>query len=221
MQSRTIYQVTMTAFTTHYLRSTRLDMIRLFACVCLIWSICSSALAEPPLTEVSLLRIERFGDDVQLTATVKFELPTAVEDALLKGVAIIFVAEADVFRDRWYWMNKKVATAERHMRLAYQPLTRRWRLNVASGVITNAGLGVALNQNFDSLSDALAVVRRLSRWKISEMADIDLEQRNFIEFRYRLDISQLPRPLQIGTLGQSDWNISVTINRPLVFESVK
>jgi hypothetical protein len=211
----------MTAFITHCLRSARSDFVRLLACACLIWGFVGAAYAESPATEVSLLRLERSGEDVLLTASVKFELPMAVEDALLKGVAMIFVAEADVFRDRWYWMNKKVASAERHMRLAYQPLTRRWRLNVATGVITPAGLGVALNQNFDALSDALAAMQRLSRWKIADISDLDLEQRHLIEFRFRLDVSQLPRPLQIGTLGQSDWNISATSNRTLVLESVK
>jgi len=111
--------------------------------------------------------------------------------------------------------------AERHMRLAYQPLTRRWRLNVASGLITNAGLGMALNQNFETLPDALAAVQRLSRWKIADVSEIDLEQRHLVEFRFRLDVSQLPRPLQIGTLGQTDWDISVSSLRPLILESAK
>ena len=64
------------------------------------------------------MKFERAGERVLLSATVNFHLSTAVEDALLKGVAMIFVAEADVFRERWYWMNKRVAGAERHMRLA-------------------------------------------------------------------------------------------------------
>ena len=179
------------------------------------------ALAEVPSAEVSRLRVDRAGDALLLSATVKFELPTAVEDALLKGVAVIFVAEADLLRERWYWMNKKVVSAERHMRLAYQPLTRRWRLNAASGMITSAGLGMALNQNFDSLPDALAAVQRLSHWKIADASELDLEQRHQVEFRFRLDVSQLPRPLQIGTLGQADWDISVASSRPLVLESVK
>jgi hypothetical protein len=134
---------------------------------------------------------------------------------------MIFVAEADVFRERWYWTNKKVASAERHMRLAYQPLTRRWRLNVASGLITTAGLGVALNQYFESLPDALAAVQRLSRWKIADASEFDIEQRHLVEFRFRLDMSQLPRPFQIGTLGQTDWNISVTSSQTLVLDSSK
>jgi hypothetical protein len=132
---------------------------------------------------------------------------------------MIFVAEADILRERWYWTNKKVVHAERHMRLAYQPLTRRWRLNVASGQITNAGLGLALNQNFDTLPDALAAVQRLSRWKIAEVSDIDPEQHHLVEFRFGLDVFQLPRPLQIGTLGQTDWDISVFSRRALTLET--
>jgi hypothetical protein len=209
------------AFITHCLKSARLDLIGLLACACLIWGAPSAVLAEAPATEISLLKLERAGDAVLLTATVKFDLPTVVEEALLKGVALIFVAEAEIMRERWYWTNKKVVSAERHMRLAYQPLTRRWRLNVASGLITNAGLGMALNQNFDALPDALAAIQRLSRWKIADTSEIDLEQRHLVDFRFRLDASQLPRPLQIGTLGQTDWDISVSIRRPLVLEAIK
>jgi hypothetical protein len=211
----------MTAFITHCLRNARLDLIGLLACACLLWAYPGSARAEAPTTEISLLRLERAGDAVLLTATVKFELPAVVQDALLKGVAIIFVAEADVLRERWYWTNKKVASAERHMRLVYQPLTRRWRLNVASGLITNAGLGMTLNQNFETLPDALAAVQRLFRWKIADVSEIDLEQRQLVEFRFRLDMSQLPRPLQIGMLGQADWDISVSSRQPLILENVK
>ena len=156
-----------------------------------------------------------------LTANVKFELSAAVQDALLKGVPMVFVAEADTFRERWYWTNKRVLSAERHMRLAYQPLTRRWRLNVASGLITQAGLALALNQNFDSLTDALAALQRLSRWKIGDISDQDLEQRHYVEFRFRLDMSQLPRPFQIGTLGQTDWNISASSSQTLTLDSLK
>ena len=144
-----------------------------------------------------------------------------IEDALLKGVPMIFVAEAELLRERWYWTNKKVASAQRHMRLAYQPLTRRWRLNVASGPITQAGLAVALNQNFDTLHDALAALQRLSRWKIAEASELEPEQQYLAAFRYRLDTSQLPRPFQIGTLGQADWNLDFVIRQPLLLEISK
>ena len=209
----------MTAFITHCLRNARLDLIGLLACTCLVWGSAGPARAQTRPAEISSVKVERAGDAIVLSASVQFDLSTAVEDALLKGVAMIFVAEADVLRERWYWTNKKVVHAERHMRLAYQPLTRRWRLNVASGQITNAGLGLALNQNFDTLPDALAAVQRLSRWKIAEVSDIDPEQRYLIEFRFGLDVFQLPRPLQIGTLGQTDWDISVFSRQALTLET--
>lgn len=209
----------MTAFITRYWKNARLDLLGLLACACLAWSLGGSARAQSAAGDISLLKFERAGDAILLSATVKFELSAAVEEALLKGVAMIFVAEADVLRERWYWTDKKVASAARHMRLAYQPLTRRWRLNVASGVITSAALGVALNQNFETLSDALAAVRRLSHWKIADLSERDMEQRHLVVFRFRLDVSQLPRPLQIGTLGQADWNISVSSSQALTLES--
>ena len=211
----------MTVFITHCLRSTRCDLFRLLVVAILAWASVGVVQAESQAAEIAQVKFDRSGDAVLLSAAVKFELSTAVEEALLKGVAMIFVAEADVFRERWYWTNKRVASTQRHMRLAYQPLTRRWRLNVSSGVITNAALGVALNQNFDALSDALAAMQRLSHWKIADISDLDIEQRHIVEFRFRLDVSQLPRPLQIGTLGQSDWDIAGTVRLPLTLEATR
>jgi hypothetical protein len=166
--------------------------------------------AQTHMPDAAVLRLERQDEALWLTTQLKFELPATVEDALQKGIPIYFVAEADLMRERWYWSNKKISTAQRHMRLAYQPLTRRWRVNIASGEIAESALGLSLNQNFESLQDALATVRRISRWKIAEAADLEPGVRHFVEFRFRLDQAQLPRPLQIGTLGQSDWSISLT-----------
>lgn len=211
----------MMAFITHYWKNARFNLIVLLLGACLVGACPGSARAQSSAAEISLLKFERDGDAVLLTANIKFDLSSAVEQALLKGVAMIFVAQADVLRERWYWTNQKMSHVERHMRLAYQPLTRRWRLNVTSGQTTAAGLGLALNQNFDSLPDALAAVQRLSRWKIADVAELDLEQRHFVDFRFRLDISQLPRPFQIGTLGQSEWDISATSRQLLLLESAK
>ncbi len=209
----------MTASILHCLKNTRRDFSTLLVGLGLVWVGITSALAAGPEiapAEVTQLQVDPGADGVFLSATVQFELPPQVEDALQKGVPMFFAAEVDVYRDRWYWYDKKVLTAERHMRLAYQPLTRRWRLNVATGAITANGLGVALNQTFDSLGDALSALRRLSRWKIAEPGEIDIDQKHSIEFRFRLDISQLPRPFQIGALGQADWNILAITSQRLV-----
>ncbi|WPB59346.1 DUF4390 domain-containing protein [Xylophilus sp. GOD-11R] len=142
-----------------------------------------------------------------LWATVGFDLPPLVEDALLKGVALFFVAQVGVMRDRWYWADERVAFAERHMRLVYQPLTRRFRLNVSPSAFSS-GLGVSLSQTFEDIAEALDAVRRIARWRIAEIAQLDAAGRYEVEFSFRLDTSQLPRPLQMGVAGRADWSLS-------------
>jgi Domain of unknown function (DUF4390) len=169
------------------------------------------------LADVSQIKVERVDEAVQLSAQVQFEIPSAVEDALLKGIPMVFMAEADILRERWYWYDKKVITAQRSMRLSYQPLTRRWRLNINSGV--GAPVGLALNQSLDSLAQALAVIKRVTLWKIADVAELDASARYRVEFRFRLDLSQLPRPFQIGAIGQSDWDINGSVVVPLSLET--
>ncbi|WP_261803643.1 DUF4390 domain-containing protein [Variovorax sp. PAMC26660] len=158
---------------------------------------------------ITQMRLEQSDDGVYLSAAVQFELPTLVEEVLDKGIAIYFVAEGELFQERWYWTDRKVAQVQRHMRLAYQPLTRRWRLNVSPLPITGAvGLGISLNQNFDTLGDALDAIKRIGRMRLGDVAEIGDEPLHQVTFRFRLDTSQLPRPFQIGVVGQADWNIS-------------
>jgi len=166
------------------------------------------AMADTSTAEITQMRLERNAEGIHLYANVRVDLPPAVEEALVKGIPMFFVAEADVVRHRWYWSDKVVASVQRHMRLAYQPLTRRWRLNVASGMITANSLGMSLNQSYDSLSDAMAALQRFSGWKLADASVIDPEATHKVEFRFALDLAQMPRPFQIGAFGQSDWSIA-------------
>ncbi len=172
-------------------------------------------------TEVTQLKMERSEEGVYLSASVQFDLPAVVEDAMLKGIPMFFVAEADIYRDRWYWYDKRVTTATRTMRLAYQPLTRRWRLNVLPGAISVTGLRASFSQNYDSLPDAISSIQRLSRWRIADATEVEADVRHRVEFRFRLDLSQLPRPFQIGVAGQKDWTIAVETNRELIVEPIR
>jgi hypothetical protein len=191
-------------------------LARGLACVLLVFT---ALAARADNAEVTQLRFDRSEDGLLLSANVGFELPAAVDDALTKGIPMVFVAEAVLLRDRWYWTDKHITTATRYMRLSYQPLTRRWRLVMSNAPITNTGL--ALGQNFDTRDEALAAIQRISHWKIADASDIDPESRYNVDFKFRLDVSQLPRPFQIGAVGHSDWSISAVRNVRLVFENPK
>ena len=168
-----------------------------------------SVWAQAPLPELAELRAERRDTALYLTAQIKLELGLAIEDALVKGLAVHFVAEAEVMRDRWYWYDRKIGTATRFYRLAFQPLTRRWRLNVSNEPMSGGGLAGSISQSFETLPEALDVIRRQSGWKVAEMADLDLEARQYIAYRFRLDTSQLPRPFQIAAGNQAEWALMV------------
>lgn len=162
--------------------------------------------------EIEQMRVERQESGLYLHVQLNLELGSAVEEALTKGVALYFVAEAELMRDRWYWYDRKVSQISRYYRLAYQPLTRQWRLQVASEPYGGGG-GSSIAQSFDSLQAALEVVRRQSGWKLAEAGDLEPDARQHVLYRFRLDMSQLPRPFQIVAGNQSDWNLS--LNRQL------
>ena len=206
--------VTTTAFTTRYCKNRWLDGVLRQLCL-LAWVMMAGVCQAQIATEISQYQVERSDEEILVSAQVAFELPSAVEEALLKGIPMVFVAEASVLRERWYWYDKKLASVQRHMRLAYQPLTRRWRLNVTTGPGREASVGLALNPSFDTLEEALSSIKRTSRWKIADASDLDGGVKYKIDFSFKLDLGQLPRPFQIGALGQSDWDLAATTSTTL------
>lgn len=157
-----------------------------------------------PQVELSELQVQRADDGLVLSYDVHFELPRDVEDALYKGVAVVFVARAEVFRERWYWSDKSRAVAERRWRLAYQPLTRRWRVSFDG-----------LSQHYASLTEALGVLQRSSRWRIMDGGIASDDRSYYVEFSFELDRDELPRPLQIGLSDQDEWTLSVQRRLPV------
>jgi hypothetical protein len=176
----------------------------------LLWGlVVALTLASPAdAADISVMRVERTSEGLVVSAQIQFDLTASVDEALQKGIPLFFVAEAALVRERWYWYDKDVARATRHLRLSYQPLTRRWRLLVSSGPIGNTG--AALGQTFDTRDEALNAVQRISHWKIAEPQDVEPDARQSVTLRFRLDVSQLPRPFQIGLVGQDDWTIVAT-----------
>jgi len=209
-------------FITHCWKSARIDFWRWGGWVLAAWlALASSTWAQTSVAELTELRTERRDAGLYLTAQIQLELAPAVEDALIKGLAVHFVAEAELMRDRWYWYDRKVGTASRYYRLAFQPLTRRWRLNVSNEPISGTGLAGSISQSFDKLSDALAVIRRQSGLKVAEMADVSPDARQYIAYRFWLDISQLPRPFQIAAGNQAEWSLSVAKQMRLTADLVR
>lgn len=171
---------------------------RLLALLLLVLALLPGAPARADGVELTQLSTERLDDGLALNFSTRFELPRAVEDALHKGVPIYFVAEASVLRSRWYWRDARVARASRSWRLAWQPLTRQYRVSTGG-----------LHQSYPTLSEALASLRGLSGWRLADAKELEEDGKHYLEFSYRLDSSQLPRPMQIGLGSPQGWALGV------------
>lgn len=134
---------------------------------------------------------------VVLNAQFEFELPPVLEDAVNRGIALYFVIDFELFRERWYWFDRKLVSQSLTYRLTYSPLTRQYRLSRG-----------ALAQPFDSLAEAVATLRRVRNWKVIERGAIKSDEDYRAQVRMRLDTSQLPRPFQINALTQRDWTLA-------------
>lgn len=165
---------------------------------------------ESELESASGMELQRNGDDLLLTAVLNWTLPPSVQDALLSGIPVHFVAEVDMLQERWYWSDKKLLQDHRYMRLSYQPLTRRWRLYTGSQPFERQGLSGVLSSTFDTLDAAVQAMQRIARWRIGQISELPESGSALLRLRFRIDVSHFPRPLQIGALGRSDWNLLVT-----------
>lgn len=161
-----------------------------------------------PNLELQEVQTGRNEGQMVVNAQWQMEIPAALVDALIRGVPLFFVMEAELNRERWYFYDKRIALAERYFRLSYLPLSQRWRVTQASQPFAGKTPGVSLAQGFETLEEALQVIRRVTQWPIAPLSEIELDARHNLELRLRLDLNQLPRPLQIGLQGQSDWALS-------------
>jgi hypothetical protein len=148
--------------------------------------------------ELDKLTVSHNEDGIYLSYNARFDLPRDLELALSKGIGVVFVAEAAVMRSRWYWTDLLKSSAVRRWRLAYQPLTRQWKLSLDG-----------LSRHFATLPEALDALRRSERWRVADALPGLDDQECYIDFSFRLDTDELPRPLQIGLGPGNIWNLDV------------
>ncbi len=133
----------------------------------------------------------------QLSAKFDLHLNSIVDQALTRGVPLYFISEFTLINPRWYWFDEIVVQTEQTTRLSYNALTRQYR--IARG---------SLFQNFPTLDDALRIISHQSSAPINASLLRQGKDGDYIAAaRMRLDVTQLPKPLQVNALGAEDWNL--------------
>ena len=165
--------------------------------------------------------IRRSEDGYQLFASYDIKLNSVVTQALSRGIPIYFVSEFSLTHARWSWLDtaqqavwrtlprffvgdssrrlswldKEIFNGAQTIKLSYSVLTGRYRISRG-----------ALFQNFATLEDAENILARQS----SSAIPADLLKKNgdyMAAARLRLDIAQLPKPLQVNALTDNDWTL--------------
>jgi hypothetical protein len=181
----------MTAFFTRCSRKLS-GLFALFACAL---ALVVSVAAHAEGIEVRNAALVAGEEGYFLETDFEITLNPTLEEALNKGVPLYFLLEFEVMRPRWYWLNEKVLNTQQQYRIAYNALTRQYRL----------GLG-SLFQNFGSLSEALDFLSRVRRRQVLEPGMLSKGSTYVAGVRMRLDVSQLPKPFQLNALASRDWN---------------
>jgi len=145
-------------------------------------------------------------DGYQLAANFDIRLSLLLEQALTHGISLNFASELKLTRSRWYWLDEVATKTEETTKLSYNALTRQYRIKRGT-----------IFQNFTSLDDALRALGNQSSNIIpSELfnkndgyiASLLTTRPDYTAYaRMKLDISQLPKPLQVNALTSDEWKL--------------
>jgi hypothetical protein len=141
-------------------------------------------------------RLSAGDDGYVLTSEFAIDLGVRLEEAVSRGVPLYFNLEFTLDRDRWYWLNEHVAGVTINYRLAYNALTRQYRLS--SG---------GLHQSFATLTEALRVMARTASLPVADKGILKPGETYAAALRLSLDRNQLPKPFQVDAIANRDWQV--------------
>lgn len=132
-----------------------------------------------------------------LRAEFDTPLTRALEEALANGISLNFIIEFELTRSRWYWLDESIASVRQNVRIGFHPLTGHYQYAGENG-----------NKTFSSLTQVKEELSHLRGWRVVERSLLKKGTEYQGAVRIKLDTKQLPRPLQVQTLGASDWAVS-------------
>lgn len=172
-----------------------LRLLHVLRWLCLVTVLVGGAVPYAQATDPAVQQVEVLaeGNLLLLNADVDLALPPQLEQAAARGVPLFFTAEVEVIRPRWYWMDEELLASRVTWRVSQNVLTRQWRASTGS-----------LALPFDSLQDALSVIRHMRRWPFAQRDELPVGLFKG-RLRVRLDVSQLPKTFQANALNGADW----------------
>lgn len=162
----------------------------------LLWCASPRAFADDT-SRVRYAEIVRADEGYVVNADIEMELNARLVDALHRGVALHFLAEFVVEKERWYWLDEEIVSRHQRFRLTYHSITRNYHLN--NGVY---------NQTFESLEAAMNNMLTIRQWPIIGWDGLQPGVSYHASLRFGHDISMLPKTFQVTAISSREWNQS-------------
>jgi hypothetical protein len=162
------------------------------------WLLVLSPGVSASTIEITHHKIEAEEEGYRLAAAFVFDLNRGLEEALGNGIPLYFTTELSLTRPRWYWFDEQAVVAKQTVRLSYNALTRQYFAGVVGSV----------QQSFNTLDDALFLLRRPSRWLVAGRGMLKSGEQYHGVLRMSLNLEYMPKPFQVNALNNSDWRLS-------------
>lgn len=147
-------------------------------------------------------RLDSSEEGWQVNADFELTLAPQLFEAVRKGVPLYFVAEFELTRGRWYWIDQKIVDARRERRVSFTPLTDQYRV-ATSGI----------SQTLTTPEDITRLLARIRSWTVAERGQLKNGERYEAALRFRLDSAQLPKPFQLNVLTSREWSVTTDWHR--------
>ena len=142
---------------------------------------------------VENLLLQQNGAVFYLNADLNIQWNEPLTKNLEHGIPIFFVSDAQIYKPRWWWADKKIAAVQKKWAVSYHPMTREYRLESDT---------VQFFRDFESLAAALS---RIRGWEIVAAEKLENGEKYTLLFRFALDYEALPKTFQIGIWGNREW----------------
>lgn len=156
----------------------------------------ASAPARADTIGVKSAEIRPDEEDYVLNADFDLSLNPTLEMALQRGVPLYFVLDVEIARPRWYWFDEKVVSTSTQYRIAWNALTRQYR--VSSGLFV---------QTLYSIEEVERLLSRVNSRPVARRDQLQKGSRYEAAVRLRLDVTQLPKPFQVDALASREWSL--------------
>ncbi|PQO90686.1 DUF4390 domain-containing protein [Massilia phosphatilytica] len=169
----------------------------LLACQLLLALTCATAQAAEGI-EITRASIQASEDGYRLDARYSFDLTPGLEQAIQHGVPLSFTTEIELTRPRWWWTDDHAVSSRRTLKLNYDVLFRVYHVSAPGSI----------QQNFDTLDEALLAIRAPARWLIARKGDLKPGETYNATVRMFMDREYLLKPLQVDAFNNSDWRLA-------------